>query len=224
MRAKLTLAIVLIATVLVAMTWPIDTAECGGVVEDELISYWSFDDIEGDTVNDAWGKNHGTFVGDPEIVAKGKTGNALDAATGYVEFDDANMPAGNDPRTICAWVKLAEKVFLNDDNAVISWGAAGDAELSGMLVREGGTAYFVGAMADMESNGTMKVGVWNHITITYDGKLLRIYINSKLDKEDPPGLQWDPKKARKLNTVLNTGTIGILSVGGEAPFDVGHHR
>ena len=28
----------------------------------------------------------------------------------------------------------------------------------------------------MESNGTMKVGVWNHITITYDGKLLRIYI------------------------------------------------
>ena len=112
----------------------------------------------------------------PEIVAKGKTGNALDAATGYVEFDDANMPAGNDPRTICAWVKLAEKVFLNDDNAVISWGAAGDAELSGMLVREGGTAYFVGAMADMESNGTMKVGVWNHITITYDGKLLRIYI------------------------------------------------
>ena len=29
MRAKLTLAIVLIATVLVAMTWPIDTAECG---------------------------------------------------------------------------------------------------------------------------------------------------------------------------------------------------
>ena len=77
MRAKLTLAIVLIATVLVAMTWPIDTAECGGVVEDELISYWSFDDIEGDTVNDAWGKNHGTFVGDPEIVAKGKTGKGL---------------------------------------------------------------------------------------------------------------------------------------------------
>ena len=110
---------------------------------------------------------------------------------------------------------------MNDDNAVISWGAAGDAELSGMLVREGGTAYFVGAMADMESNGTMKVGVWNHMTITYDGKLLRIYINGKLDKEDPPGLQWDPKKARKLNTVLNTGTIGILSVGGEAPFDVG---
>ena len=122
MRAKLTLAIVLIATVLVAMTWPIDTAECGGVIEDELISYWSFDDIKGDTVNDAWGKNHGTFVADPEIVAKGKTGKALDAATGYVEFDDANMPAGNDPRTICAWVKLAEKVFLNDDNTVISWG------------------------------------------------------------------------------------------------------
>ena len=74
-------------------------------------------------------------------------------------------------------------------------------------------------MPDMESNGTMKVGVWNHITITYDSKH-----NGKLDKEDPPGLQWDPKKARKLNTVLNAGTIGILSVGGEAPFDVGHHR
>jgi len=136
-RAKLTSAIVLIATVLVAMTWPIDTAECRGVVEDKLIGYWSFDDIKGDTVNDAWGKNHGTFVGDPEIVAKGKTGKALDAATGYVEFDDANMPAGNDPRTISAWVKLAEKVAQDDDNAVISWGVMGDAKISGMLVRGG---------------------------------------------------------------------------------------
>jgi len=78
----------------------------------------------------------------------------------------------------------------------------------------------VGEMADMESDGTMKVGVWNHITITYDGKLLRIYINGKLDKEDPPGLQWDPKKARKLNTELDSGSIGH-HIGLCCPFDVG---
>ena len=58
------------------------------------------------------------------------------------------------------------KLSMNDCLTDISWGAAGDAELSGMLVREGGTAYFVGAMANMESNGTMKVGVWNHIPLS----------------------------------------------------------
>ena len=39
MRAKLTLTAVLVTTVLVTMPWLIDTAKCGGVVTDGLISY-----------------------------------------------------------------------------------------------------------------------------------------------------------------------------------------
>ena len=39
MRAKLTLTAVLVTTVLVTISWPVDTAKCGGVVTDGLISY-----------------------------------------------------------------------------------------------------------------------------------------------------------------------------------------
>ena len=219
MRARLTLTAALITTILVVIAWPIDTAECG-VVTDGLISYWTFDeaDIDGDTVNDVWGESHGTLVDNPEIVDEGKSGNALDPIPGHVEFDDSNMPAGNDPRTISAWVNLDSVPLM--DGAVITWGTGADTQLSGMLVREGGTAYFVGAMADMESDGTMEIDVWNHVTITYDGELLRIYINGELDKEDPPGLQWGDQ-ARELNTVLNAGTIGVIITKDEAFFTAG---
>ena len=72
----------------------------------------------------------------------------------------------------------------------------------------------MGWLADMESDGTMERGVWNYITITYDGKLLRIYINGEFDKKDPPGLKWG-NQPRKLNTVLGIGKIGALWNGDE---------
>ena len=60
-----------------------------------------------------------------------------------------------------------------------------DAAISGMMVCRAGKGFFVGGLADMESDGIMEQDVWNNITITYDGKLLRIYINGEFDKEEP---------------------------------------
>ena len=215
MRVKLnrTLTIVLIATVLVTMPWLIDTAECA-VVTDGLISYWTFDnaDIDGFTVNDVWGESPGTFVGPAGIVDGGKFGEALDPIPGHVEFDDSNMPAANDPRTLSAWVNLDS--VPEACGSVLQYGSAGETHLLGMMVCKGGTAYVVGWEADMESDGTMERGVWNHITITYDGELLRIYINGEFDKEAPPGLKWG-NEPKTLNTVLGIGKIGAVFNGNE---------
>ena len=83
------------------------------------------------------------------------------------------------------------------------------------MVCNGGTGFFVGGHADMQSDGMMEQDVWNNITITYDGELLRIYINGEFDKKDPPGLKWG-NRPRKLNTVLGgTGAIGSLLNGDE---------
>ena len=210
-----TLTIVLITTVLVTISWLIDTAKCGGVVTDGLNSYWTFDNahIDGDTVNDVVGENHGTFVGRAEIVDRGKFGEALDPIPGHVKFDDSNLPDRNDPRTLSAWVKLDS--VPGACGSVFQWGSLGDTKISGMMVCNGGTGFFVGGHADMESDGTMERGAWNHITITYDGELLRIYINGEFDKKDPPGLKWG-NRPRKLNTVLGgTGAIGSLLNGDE---------
>ena len=212
MRARLTLASVFITTVLVIVAWPIDTAECGGIVEDGLISYWTFDDMDGDTVNDVWGENNGTLVNNPEIVDEGKFGNALDPAPGYVEFDDSDMPAGNDPRTISAWVNL--EMIPNSFGTVAEWGAMMDAGRFGIMIGTGAKILSVGEMADMLSDSALEVDEWSHVTITYDSDLLRIYINGELDKEGRPGLQWG-NAARDLNTVLAFGRIGADPALGE---------
>ncbi len=210
----MTLTAVLITTVLVTMPWLIDTAECA-VVTDGLNSYWTFDKvhIDGITVNDVWGESHGTIVGPAEIVDRGKFGEALDPIPGRVEFDDSNLPDRNDPRTLSAWVKLDS--VPGACGSVFQWGSLGDTNISGMMVCNGGTGFFVGGHADMQSDGMMERGVWNNITITYDGELLRIYINGEFDKKDPPGLKWGDQP-RKLNTVLGgTGAIGSLMNGDE---------
>ncbi len=175
---------VLITTVLVTMPWLIDTAECA-VVTDGLISYWTFDnaDIDGFTVNDVWGESHGTFVGPAGIVDGGKFGNALDPIPGHVEFDDSNLPAGNDPRTLSAWVNLDS--VPEACGSVFQYGSGGDTLLLGIMVGTLATLYMVGWLADVKSDGTMPTGEWNHLTITYDGELLRIYINRHLSKITP---------------------------------------
>ena len=219
MRVKLnnTLTIALITTVLVTMPWLMDTAE-GGVVTDGLLTHWTFDnaDIDGFTVKDVVGERHGTFIGPAEIIDGGKFGEALDPIPGYVEFSNSNLPAGNDPRTLSAWVKL--DVVPDACSSLYMWGELADAAISGMMVCNGGTGFFVGGNADIMSDGTVEQNVWSYIAITYDGENLRAYINGELDKEARPGLQWGDQP-RELATVLGNGgigTIGAIMNGDEA--------
>ena len=87
----------------------------GTVVTDGLVSYWTFDeaDITDDTVKDVWGKNSGTIVGDPNVVA-GRVGDALefDGSDDYVNLTnpgDFGSDVGSS--TFEAWVKTD---FKND--------------------------------------------------------------------------------------------------------------
>ena len=93
-----TLAITLIATYLPAQ-----------IVEDGLVSYWSFDanNISGKTVNDGTGNYNGTINGSPKKVA-GKIGDALEFngdETNFVEIDSPEEFDFNVDFTWSAWIK-----------------------------------------------------------------------------------------------------------------------
>ena len=82
-------------------------------VTDGLISYWTFDqqDIIGDTAKDIWGKNDGTIVGDPKLVA-GRVNGALefDGSNDYVNLtnlDDFGSQISTS--TFEAWIKTSLK-------------------------------------------------------------------------------------------------------------------
>ncbi len=110
MKAKATLATIFVLTILVIMAWQANTAKCQ-VVTDGLISYWSFDDdtIEGDVVEDIWGENDGTIMGDPQTV-KGKIAQALefDGSGDYILVPaDPSLSSFTDQLTLEAWVNTS---------------------------------------------------------------------------------------------------------------------
>lgn len=189
----------------------------GKVIADGLVSYWTFDkaDTEGETVKDIWGNSHGKIIGKPKTVP-GKFGEALkfDGSANYVEFDDSNLPSENAPRTLSAWVNLEEIPTVYHYGSVVEWGTNAGHQRCGMLITWHQQVYFVGQWADLPSKGSVELGAWNHVAITYDGETMKIYINGELDTEGTPG--WSGQ-VLKLETKLGIGRMG-LNVRYEEPF------
>ena len=203
MRVRSALTPVFAMVALAALAWQIDTAK-GETATNGLISYWTFDEVDtaGKTVKDIWGDSDGTIVGDPGIV-EGKFGEGVKPGIGaYVQFDDSKMSSGNAPRTLSAWVNAQ---MTGQFKAVVEWGTNVATQRCGILINPANQIYFVGAFADMASNGTIEADTWSHVTITYDGAAMNIYINGELDTEGAPG--WGGQ-ALKLDTKLSIGRIG----------------
>jgi len=201
MRTKMTM--ILMGAVAATVLWPSGVAQ-GQVVRDGLLSYWTFDaaDISGRTAKDAWGDRDGTIVGDTAVVA-GKIGDALefDRDGDYVEFDDADLPTGNAPRTMSVWIK-PEGAGVR---SALEWGTNATGQRCAILVLAGERIKFCGQGADVTSSRSVVNGEWHHVTETYDGTTVRIYIDGVLDVA----------QAVLINTVPNVGRIGANIRGGE---------
>ena len=121
----------ILASMLVFSFSAFSTLARADIVEDGLVSYWSFDDISGDTVKDSWGDNDGTILGDPEVV-EGKFGSKalrFDGQDNYVEFPDSDSLDGMSGISVLLWANVetlssaagTDQSFINKDAA--GWGA-----------------------------------------------------------------------------------------------------
>jgi len=189
----------------------------GRVIADGLISYWTFDqdNIENDIIKDLWRHSDAKIIGNPNIV-KGRYGEAIEfnGGSNFIQFDDSKMPSGNDPRTISTWVNLEEAPLSYKFGSVVEWGTNEVSQRCGVIITANQRVYFVGQYTDMSSNVSIEIGSWNHIAITYNGDIMKIYINGKLDREGSPG--WGGK-AIKLDTKLDKGRIG-QNIRDDEPF------
>jgi len=181
---------------------------CGRVIADGLVSYWTFDkdNIKNGIVKDLWEHNDGKIMGSSRVV-KGRFGEAIkfDGSSSFIQFDDSKMPSENEPRTISAWINLEEAPLTYNFGSIVEWGTNEKSQRCGILITAYQRVYFVGEFTDMPSDGTIEIGSWNNVAITYNGSMMKIYINGKLDKEGSPG--WGGK-AIKLDTKLDKGRIG----------------
>ena len=100
------------------------------VVTDGLVSYWTFDrqDIVGKTARDVWGKNDGTIVGSPKIVA-GQVKDALkfDGSDDYVNLTNlGDFGSQIGASTFEAWVKTDFKkdwmTLFKVSGRCVGWG------------------------------------------------------------------------------------------------------
>jgi len=183
-----------------------------GGLRDGLVAWWRF---EGN-FNDSAGTNHGTPMGDAQIVTDTERGRVVqfDGSGDYVEVphsDSLNL-TGNQV-SMTAWVNfnsvgpvqiVLAKVFNNSTHAspYFSYGlhmlANGQPRV--WISRTGGAAYQPGA------TGMFKNGTWHHMAGVYDGAQLKLYIDGVLAAASNVSGNLIP-----YDTVLRLGTNGGLT-------------
>jgi hypothetical protein len=144
--------------------------------QEGLVGYWKFDEGKGDIASDSSGnKNDGKLVRAP-VWVDGKFGKALkfDAALRQkVEVPHSdNLAKIASALTIEAWVNPA------NFSAWISFGVKGDITY-GIFINTSAAVrfhYSGGSTLDTPVN-SIKANEWTHIAGTYDGKVVKIYLN-----------------------------------------------
>ena len=195
MNAKM--GLILVLAILVLQTNPLESQ----VVEDGLISYWSFDDadVRGNIVKDLVGGNDGAIVGAPKHV-KGKIGEAFEFG-GEPDAIDVASPAngsldfGDDKDfSMMAWIKVDKPPELDGgQSTIISKGDGGNnarilwkilaTQLQVTIANEAGG----GPKVDFNSVSDVVDGNWHHVVFVSDrSDTTCIYIDGKLDAEGGP--------------------------------------
>jgi hypothetical protein len=149
-----------------------------------LISRWIFDTehVSGRNVEDVVGEHHGTIVG-PVALAANPSALVLDGSTNKVDLDGsiATLPIRH--LSVEAWVALDSGTrwggilgYFHDTGAFEKgWVLGYDDSTFTMAVATGGGLTYLAADTQFEE------GRWFHVVGTYDGSVLRIYINGSLE-------------------------------------------
>ena len=157
------------------------------VVTDGLVSYWTFDKsyIVNKTVQDVWGDNNGTIIGNPKVVP-GQVGEALefDGAGDFVNLTtlgDFGRQFGTS--SFEAWIKTTNKkdwmTLINTHGAECpNWGIelnGTNRKHDGLKIIEGTLHHYIGiggpgGCGGAGSGGSVGIfdGEWHHIVYTND--------------------------------------------------------
>ena len=154
-----------------------------------LVGYWSLDDIQGTVVRDLSGSgNDGTINGAP-LVIEGPFGKALqlNGVSDYVDCGNAPSLNITNKLTISAWVKTVDagepaagqtggqNHYVSKHN---SYQIKHRTNLLIFAIWDRGSPYATRISIDNSFNGE-----WHHVVGTYDGAVLKTYVDGKLEGE-----------------------------------------
>ena len=160
------------------------------------------------TVDNSGQGNHGLLSG-PAWTTQGKFGSALsfDGIDDWVTVADANSLDLTTGVTLEAWVKPSE---LSGYPSVLVKEASNPVGLCYQLYANNGSpepGFYIYTSSDRMSHGNapLPVDAWSHLAATYDGAMMRIFVN---------GIEVG---SFAESTSITTST-NPFRIGGDAPF------
>ncbi len=150
-----------------------------------LVGWWKFDESQGKTAKDSSGNNHGgTLVGKAKW-AKGRIGGAvaLDGAGSFVQIADKAAFDMADQITIATWVNIHS--VPAEWMAIVTKGDS--AWRLSTLMRERQVHFTVNNSSTVvfNSSTTINAGEWHHLAAVYNGSVMQLYVDGRLDATQP---------------------------------------
>jgi len=148
--------------------------------DDALVSWWKFNENAGNTASDSQGANNGSILG-PQWTSDGAEGSALtfDGVNDFVLVTNADNLNVSDQITIMAWAKTSENKTAKivekgdwDGNSILQdhWNG-----WAGQIRTASNQSYSLNW-----GNGIPVYDEWYHIALTYNGAVLKLFVNGQL--------------------------------------------
>ncbi len=157
------------------------------VFNNGLVAAFGFNENTGTTVNDNSGNNNnGTLTNGPTWSASGKFGSAIlfDGTNDFVNVNDANSLDLTNGMTIEAWINASNltgyKTVICKENGTnnLAYALSPNNSASGSANQRPNTRIRIGNTTTTVTGTTKLVlNTWTHIASTYNGSVLRLYIN-----------------------------------------------
>ena len=172
-----------------------------------LVAAYSFDMEAGSTLVDVTGRgNTGTISGATWVPGIFGQALAFNGSNSWVTINDSNSLHLTTGMTLEAWVKPATQ---GSDWTTVLMKEQGNTASYGLYATNGSTkppAGFVttsGVLQSAQSSSNLAIGSWSFLTATYDGSVLKLYVNGSL------------ASSLAVSGSVST-TSGVLRIGGNA--------
>ncbi len=151
---------------------------------EDIVGYWRFDEGSGVTVSDASGHgNIGTVYGASWVDGTSGAALSFDGSDDFVEVPYSSS-LDFEALTWSAWVKL--DAFRIEGCGVVSkaWTVDYAGEWSGSIRPDGRIGFTIltdSGRVDLAGSTVLSPGTWYHVAGTYDGSVMRVYVNGVED-------------------------------------------
>lgn len=189
-----------------------------------LVSHWKLDEGAGSVAADSsLMGNDATFVSGSWLPsAQDGAGVLLNGATDYLQASGLGIEAVNDEFSLAGWVRADG---IPDAMGIITKGSSGQAysmtfdddNTIGIRANEGAGVTGGSGLLSHGSDGSVYVGEWKHVAVSYAGGIAYFYINGALDStQSVPGVQVgdinQPLYLGRHNSLFFQGALDDLRV------------